>query len=89
MVGLIDEGYEASSLPDAHKAILAFADAFLGDPASIPPATRTAMAEHFSAAEITELALALTLFLGMSKVLISLGLEPDQMDTLVLPTPSI
>jgi hypothetical protein len=25
----------------------------------------------------------------MSKVLISLGLEPDQMDTLVLPAPSI
>jgi hypothetical protein len=27
------------------------------------------------------------LFLGMSKVLITLGLEPEGMDTTVLPTP--
>lgn len=27
------------------------------------------------------------LFLGMSKVLICLGLEPEQMETTVLPTP--
>ncbi|MFN3218793.1 MAG: hypothetical protein ACE367_20040 [Acidimicrobiales bacterium] len=45
------------------------------------------MARHFDAGEWTELALGLGLFHGFSKMLIALGLEPDQMDTTVLPTP--
>ncbi len=42
---------------------------------------------HYSDAEIAELALGVTLFLGMSKVLICLGLEPEEMDLTALPTP--
>ena len=42
---------------------------------------------NYSDAEIAELALGVGLFLGMSKVLITLGLEPEGMDTTVLPTP--
>jgi hypothetical protein len=45
------------------------------------------MARHFDAGEWTELALGLGLFHGFSKMLIALGLEPDEMDTTVLPTP--
>ncbi len=45
------------------------------------------MADQFDAGEWTELALGLGLFHGFSKMLIALGLEPDQMDTTVLPTP--
>jgi hypothetical protein len=45
------------------------------------------MVRHFDAGEWTELALGLGLFHGFSKMLIALGLEPDQMDTTVLPTP--
>ena len=37
--------------------------------------------------EIAEIALGVTLFHGMSKVLICLGLEPEEMDTTILPTP--
>ena len=40
-----------------------------------------------SDAEIAELALGVGLFMGMSKVLITLGLEPESMETTVLPTP--
>jgi alkylhydroperoxidase family enzyme len=89
MVGLIEDGYESSSLSEAHKAVLAFSDAFLQDPAHVPDEVRSDLAAHLSPPEIVELALALALFLGMSKVLISLGLEPEEMDTLVLPAPSI
>jgi hypothetical protein len=45
------------------------------------------MAAHFDAGEWTELALGLGLFHGFSKMLIALGLEPEEMDTTVLPTP--
>lgn len=45
------------------------------------------MAQHFDAGEWTELALGLGLFHGFSKMLIALGLEPEEMDTTVLPTP--
>ena len=40
-----------------------------------------------SDAEIVELALGVGLFMGMSKVLICLGLEPEEMQTTVVPTP--
>jgi hypothetical protein len=42
---------------------------------------------HFSDAEIVELALGVGLFLAMSKVLINLGLEPEDMPTTLVPTP--
>ena len=46
-----------------------------------------ALLEAFTAAEIVEMTLAVGLFLSMSKVLITLGLEPDTMPVTVLPTP--
>jgi len=42
---------------------------------------------HFTAAELAELTLGVGLFLGMSKVLIALGLEPVDMPVTVVPTP--
>ncbi len=42
---------------------------------------------RFSAAEQAELAMGIGLFLGMSKVLITLGVEPENMATTVIPTP--
>jgi hypothetical protein len=43
--------------------------------------------DEFTADELDDLALAMALFHGVSKVLIALGCEPEQMDTTVLPTP--
>ena len=43
--------------------------------------------EHFSEAEIAEVMLGVGLFHGMSKVLITLGLEPDEMPVTIVPTP--
>jgi hypothetical protein len=48
-----------------------------------------ALREAYSEAEAVELALGLSLFHGFSKMLIVLGLEPESMDTTVMPTPDV
>ena len=59
----------------------------IGMPRALSPAERAELEKEFSAAEIAELAMGVGLFLGMSKVLINLGLEPETMPTTVVPTP--
>lgn len=89
MVDLIRDGYERSALSDRQKVVLRYTDTYLTDPGGIDDDLRARMAAHFSSAEIVELTLALAMFLGMAKVLISLGTEPEVMDTLVIPTPAL
>ena len=84
---LIDDGYEATALDDRQKAALRWTDAVLDLPSAIPPAVREGLAEHLDPAEVVEVTLALVLFHGLSRVLISLGLEPDVMPTTVVATP--
>jgi hypothetical protein len=43
--------------------------------------------KHYTPAELVELSLGVGLFLGMSKVLITLGLEPEDMPVTVIPAP--
>lgn len=88
-VELIHDGYEESILSDEEKLVLRYTDAFLVDPRNLDPALAAAMADQFTAPEIVELTLALAMFLGMAKVLISLGTEPEQMDTTIVPTPAL
>ncbi len=85
-VEAIADGYE-NRLPAAQTAALQLTDAFIGRPASLTAECKAALRRHFSDAEIVELTLGVGLFLGMSKVLICLGLEPETMPTTVLPTP--
>ena len=66
---------------------LAFADRFINAPGPASADDAVALAKHFDAKDRTELALGLGLFHGFSKLLIGMGLEPEQMDTTVLPTP--
>ena len=89
MVDLIRDGYEDSPLSDRHKVVLRYTDAYLVDPGGRDRDLQERMTEMFSPAEIVELTLALAMFLGMAKVLISLGTEPESMDTLVIPTPAV
>lgn len=56
-------------------------------PRTLSPSERAELESQFSAIEIAELAMGIGLFLGMSKVLINLGLEPETMPTTVIPTP--
>lgn len=86
-VSMIVDGYETSSLSDDQKLVLRYTDAFLIS-GTIDDGLRRDMAACFEPAEIVELTLALALFLGMAKVLISLGTEPEEMSTTILPTPT-
>ena len=74
-------------LPAAETAILQLTDAIIGRPQSLTDATKQQLKAHYSDAQIVELALGVGLFLGMSKVLINLGLEPADMPVTILPTP--
>ncbi len=73
-------------MSDAERLALAMTDAMLsGRP--LDEALRSALDAEFSPDQTAELALGVGLFMGMSKVLILLGLEPEQMQTTILPTP--
>ena len=74
-------------LPEAETAALQLTDAIIGYPGSLSEDTRQSLKANFSDAEIVEMALGVGLFLGMSKVLINLGLEPEDMPVTVMPTP--
>ncbi len=82
----ITDGYE-TTLPPREAAALALTDAIIGIPRSPDDNLQQALKAHYSEAEIVELALGVGLFLGMSKVLINLGLEPEDMPVTVVPTP--
>ena len=83
---MVDDGYESSSLDQRAKSIVAFTDVFL---ASTPPPADlvTELKTHMTDAQLIELSLGIGLFHGFSKLMISLGLEPEDMETTVLPTP--
>ena len=86
MVARIEDGYE-DTLEEKEAVALLLTDDIIGLPGQLGDAQVAVLKKHYSDAEIAELALGVGLFLGMSKVLITLGLEPESMDTTVLPTP--
>jgi alkylhydroperoxidase family enzyme len=85
-IAMIADGYETTLAPDAVAALL-LTDAIIGVPRPLSDTTRHQLAQHFTASEIAELAFGVALFLGMSKVLINLGLEPMSMPVTRVPTP--
>lgn len=68
-------------------AAIGLTDALIGLPSELPVELQVQLKEHFSEAQLVEMTLGVGLFLGMSKVLISLGLEPQEMPVTVMPTP--
>ncbi len=83
---MVQDGY-AQKLAVNESAALALTDALIGLPGPLPETLKRELHEHFSDAELVELGLGVGLFLGMSKVLIALGLEPEEMPVTVIPTP--
>ena len=63
-----------------------YADRFLAAD-GVDADTAAMVREEFTDDERTELAMAMALFHGISKLLIVLGCEPEQMDVTVMPTP--
>ncbi len=80
------DGYQAE-LDERESLALELTDDLIGLPGQLSADTLSRLSKQFSAAEIVELSLSVGLFLGMSKVLITLGLEPEEMEVTVLPTP--
>jgi alkylhydroperoxidase family enzyme len=83
----IDDDHAESALPLRSKAALEFADAFLlgGGPPS--PEAVGRLRSEFTDAELAELGIGLAVFHGVSKMLIALGCEPDDMDVTEVATP--
>ena len=67
--------------------MLKLTDDIIGLPGHLEVGDLTRLRGRFSDEAIGEVALGVGLFLGMSKVLIALGLEPKAMPTTVVPTP--
>jgi AhpD family alkylhydroperoxidase len=88
MVEQIREGYAESDLSPRQKLVLRYTDAMLSTPPEVSEALRVEMVDAFSAAEIVELTAAIGLFLGFSKIAVSLGGVPDEMPVTILPTPA-
>ena len=87
-VTAIDDGYDESALSERDVATLRLTDVLIGDPRSMSSDLQGELLSQFSEPELVELALGVSLFQSLSKVLIVLGLEPERMETTVLPTPA-
>lgn len=85
-VAKVDDGYEGV-LGARESAALKLADALISPMPGLGQAELESVRASLSDAEVAELALGVGLFHGMSKVLICLGLEPEEMETTLLPTP--
>jgi len=83
---LVDDGYQ-SKLAEREVAALELTDALIGMPGPLPDELQQRLQSLYSDADLVELSLGVGLFLGMSKVLITLGLEPEDMPVTVIPTP--
>lgn len=87
IVDRIRDGYEEGELEPRQKLVLRFTDAFLQHPDDIPPALRDELLAHFTPAQVVELTAGLALFMGFSKIAVSLGQAPADMPTMRVPTP--
>jgi len=93
----IRDGYQSGALSPVQKAILAWADVFLGIPGTLDasgapgerrePSVRSELARHLDPAQIVEITATLALCMGFSKIAIALGPMPDDMPTLRTPMP--
>ncbi|MEE2677089.1 MAG: carboxymuconolactone decarboxylase family protein [Myxococcota bacterium] len=89
IVDEIRDGYAASNLAPRHKAVLAWVDAFLADPSGDHEPLRRELLVHFTPAQIVELTAGVGLFMGFSKIAVSLGGLPDEIPVYEQPTPEI
>jgi len=86
---LIADGFEASALDARAKAVIRYTDVFLRGGHGVDDELRAGMLAHFTPAQIVELTAGVALFMGFSKIAIALGSAPDDMPTMVVPTPDL
>jgi len=86
-VGLIDDGFPESGLPDRWKLAIRMADALIAD-ARFDASLRAALLAEFTPAEIVELTATITTAIAFSKAAVSFG-APKEMPLVVVPTPAV
>ncbi|HSA51946.1 MAG TPA: carboxymuconolactone decarboxylase family protein [Yinghuangia sp.] len=91
LVALIADGFEHSRLEERHKVVIRFADFFLGDPHGMATERAAGLRADLVAAYgpdgTVELAVGLALFVGFSKMGVTLGTVRSDFPTMVIPTP--
>ena len=87
VVDEIRDGYEDGALDPRQKAVLRWTDAFLQHPDDVPEPLRRELLTHLTPEQVVELTAGLALFMGFSKIAVSLGQAPAEMPTTVIPTP--
>jgi alkylhydroperoxidase family enzyme len=87
LVDEINDGYNASDLPQRYKLALRFADVIIDDPSGMPADLQDAMCHQFTSEEIVELAMTTALAMAFSKAAVAWGPPPD-MPVLEVPTPT-
>lgn len=87
MERISDDFETAAELTTREKAVIRYTDTFLNDPNGLTDDQRSEMHEHFTPGQLVELTAGIALFMGFSKIAIAMGQAPDDMSTMVVPTP--
>ena len=66
--------------------MLRYTDTFLREPGALTDDLRRDMLDEFSAGDVVELTTGIALFMGFSKIAVTLG-PPPEMPVMVVPTP--
>ena len=74
-------------MDDKETAALMLTDQIISIPGTLTRKNDAIIKRSLSKKERAEISLGVGLFMGMSKVLIALGLEPEEMETTVVKTP--
>lgn len=83
----MDEGFEASALPEPYKLAIRWADVLIGDPTRVDPALRAELAATFTPEQIVELTAVVTMAMAFSKAAIAWG-PPPTLPVMEVPTPT-
>ena len=82
----VKDGYE-EVLDEKITAALLLTDQIIGASRPLERKNTVLIKRNLTREERAEISLGVGLFMGMSKVLIALGLEPEEMETTVVKTP--
>jgi alkylhydroperoxidase family enzyme len=86
-VSQIRDGYEESLLSAEEKLAIAFADAYLHQPGAMSRQLAAHLKEHFSAAQLAHLAIALIAFNATSRCAVSIGGMPENLPVTEISAP--
>ena len=87
MIADLGDHQHSDKLPERTKVALEWADLVLGGGHGADADLRMRLRAAFTPAEIVEITYAIGTFIGYSKQIITLGMEPENLPLLVVPTP--